>query len=671
MAQVPRRTESDATASLMEQQKRKEVMQFSKVGGKVEILAPSKKWRKCEVIDIDDKGLRVHYEGYDASFDETVPFTDGRIRENGSLRRESGRAFRDSVVMDCPVGYCPGCGVKLQSANKFEPGFIPPEVGALEEEKLPTERLTPGEEMKILLGEKVEEPSMVKMELKQLKKFRVKANVLLNIRKEPDIAAEKVEGERLTFGEIFAVSEVLEGPDTRVYFRLADGRGWVFDWAEVNGVRTQLIEPIQNAKSKFLRKVCMRCWHLWHYNDVDDELRPGFSDDLMGEGYNPDKFQERVEKILTKANDKESNIFIVTDLFDFGPSFEVMKFIAGLVADKDFKVRIIANKVDLLPPETSLMRIRSWVAGQARLAGLDMVRMVDVFPVSCKKQKEGLKAIQLLVQHCTFRRHFYFVGAANVGKSSLLNRLSLRKRRGVGRVDASLADGMVVSILPGTTMECITLRLTRFGTVIHDTPGIFTPGSYHNILSMKELNAVIPQKFKYQRLTFNMPEGRSVVFGGLAQVNMVAGRPCQATCFCSRWVTLHRIFTFNSDRAREVWIPMKRLKPPFDLERVEELQPWIPRRFTVQGRGWNEACGDIVIHGLGWISITTCGPVTLEVMVPPRVEVTWRRDPIMPYEAKWTGVRPIGVPGYYKVRGKTVVPTMVASVRKKLKNKGF
>ena len=39
------------------------------------------------------------------------------------------------------------------------------------------------------------------------------------------------------------VAEIYRAPDARNYLKLADGRGWVFDWTYVKGVRMQLVEP--------------------------------------------------------------------------------------------------------------------------------------------------------------------------------------------------------------------------------------------------------------------------------------------------------------------------------------------------------------------------------------------------------------------------------------------
>ena len=47
------------------------------------------------------------------------------------------------------------------------------------------------------------------------------------------------------------------------------------------------------------------------------------------------------------------------------------------------RVRIIANKIDLLPKDASMPRVKGWIAREAQLAGLDKIKIMDVFPISC------------------------------------------------------------------------------------------------------------------------------------------------------------------------------------------------------------------------------------------------------------------------------------------------
>lgn len=94
----------------------------------------------------------------------------------------------------------------------------------------------------------------------------------------------------------------------------------------------------------------------------------------------------------------------MVDVFDFGPSFKLLEYLASelqkkpkaldsrwMVTWSQVRVRIIANKVDLLPKDTSRPRLRGWVAREAQLAGLKRIRIMDVFPISCHNGAENDK----------------------------------------------------------------------------------------------------------------------------------------------------------------------------------------------------------------------------------------------------------------------------------------
>jgi len=70
--------------------------------------------------------------------------------------------------------------------------------------------------------------------------FKVTYDKGIGLREGPDIYAKRT-GRDLVYGEIFEVkTEVRRGG--RRYFELIDGRGWAFDWTEVNGERVELVE---------------------------------------------------------------------------------------------------------------------------------------------------------------------------------------------------------------------------------------------------------------------------------------------------------------------------------------------------------------------------------------------------------------------------------------------
>eukprot|EP00971_Amphidinium_carterae_P161830 3208138-Amphidinium_carterae.1 len=70
--------------------------------------------------------------------------------------------------------------------------------------------------------------------------FKVMYERGIGLREGPDIYAKRT-GRDLVYGEIFEVkTEVRRGG--RRYFELMDGRGWAFDWTEVQGERVELLE---------------------------------------------------------------------------------------------------------------------------------------------------------------------------------------------------------------------------------------------------------------------------------------------------------------------------------------------------------------------------------------------------------------------------------------------
>jgi len=519
------------------------------------------------------------------------------------------------------------------------------------------EVLTVQDEAKLLLGELDLEalPGESSGSVRKNVKFKVVANAFIDVRKEPDVNGERVPGESLKIGDQILVSEVVPAQEGFTYLKLADGRGWVFDKVFVNGSMLQLLEPVdmsevlnKRAKKGRRPKVCMRCWSLWHYNECDDIYRPNFgmpADDEI----TADDFEKMIAETLRPLTD--AAVIAVVDVYDFGPSARMLEFLGREIAGKKgLHLHIVANKIDLLPQDVNLARVKGWVMREAQKNGLD-VRSHNIFPCSTAK-KWGIKPVSNLMEARDAPREFYVVGAANAGKSSLMNRLCARKRKAANHLSSVDADGFTVSDLPGTTLKPTVIKWLKADTQIVDTPGLLSPGSYTSILTHKELHDVTPKKNGVIRVTFAMDEGRSVLMGGLARVDMLKGRESQFTFFNSLKVKLHRCSMSRAEQTLRGLVK-NGLSPPYSRERMEELQPWVQHTFQVQGAGWEEAAVDVVIHGLGWIAVTTSGPVTLRVMAPKGVDVSIRDEPLLPYEAKWTGVKYGHRPGWYRVNGRS------------------
>lgn len=77
----------------------------------------------------------------------------------------------------------------------------------------------------------------------------------------------------------------------------------------------------------------------------------------------------------------------------------------------------------------------------------------------------------------------------------------------------------------------------------------------------------------------------------------------------------------------------KRLYPPIEEdESYNQRWEWVEEQVEIEGTSWKMASADIVIAGLGWISVTFYGRMKAVVRVPKGVGV-YVRAPLLPYEA--------------------------------------
>lgn len=130
-------------------------------------------------------------------------------------------------------------------------------------------------------------------------------------------------------------------------------------------------------------------------------------------------------------------------------------------------------------------------------------------------------------------KKIFVMGHANVGKSSLINHIletsyvpedQNKRRRKQVRSDIPLAT---VSNLPGTTLNFLKIHIpVHDGITLYDTPGLLNAGQLTNKLTPDELRKVIPVT-PLAPVTFRVQQGKSVLLGGLAQVELLEVRTVQ------------------------------------------------------------------------------------------------------------------------------------------------
>ncbi|PHJ22555.1 nitric-oxide synthase [Cystoisospora suis] len=414
------------------------------------------------------------------------------------------------------------------------------------------------------------------------------------------------------------------------------------------------------AENKQKQVLCQRCHAIRAGKKIDERLRVKFSGDEKL--FHPDRFKQLIASLRTKR----CIFLLVLDL----TSLELLPALPELVRVNPLYVAV--TKCDLLPGslrrpdapfDSKAEGFRTRCVTNSGVARNYVYRMIssayklkdfsvkNVFMISNKSGAGLTHLINELGKEASRRRRpVYMIGAANAGKSSFLNKILAKahshEREEHGKRDGAQADGpgnacaarkprlkgakaaAAACPLPGTTLDFIPLSVNKSWKII-DTPGIFLKGNYSTLLTQEELQASLPTAALHLS-SASIAEGHGVWLGGLARIELVSSQRCFFSFFVSRSLLLRPFTKSQSAHEERLALQRRRLFPPFSPDRIAALSPLAPIDFEVGGRGWQETAADIVICGLGWISVTGCGPLRIRVNVPEEVSV-YQRPPLVPW----------------------------------------
>jgi hypothetical protein len=238
--------------------------------------------------------------------------------------------------------------------------------------------------------------------------------------------------------------------------------------------------------------ICKRCHGLQNFGKVEDRLRPGWSEE-------PLLSQERFRNLLKPLSEKPAVLIALVDLFDIsGSILPELDAIAG-----DNPVILAANKADLLPTEMGLNRVENWVRNELEYRGVKSLANIGgaVRLISCKTgHGVGGMLAKARALADEMSCDIYLVGAANAGKSTLLNRILEHDKddKEMGKMRAGNQNKrkheVTTSFLPGTTLKFIEVDIGD-GVRLYDTPGLLVNGTLTQLLTADELKMVVPQKY--------------------------------------------------------------------------------------------------------------------------------------------------------------------------------
>lgn len=338
---------------------------------------------------------------------------------------------------------CSACGADFQSSNESRPGFVPPEKFAIQ----------------------------VKLaKIEELQRLQAKA--------------ESKDAEWTPEDEIEWLIRSAGGDKAGT----APNDAASIDIAATAEEMGLDLEELSKKKT-----ICKRCHGLQNSGRVDDVLRPGWTEE-------PLLSQEKFRDLLRPIREKPAVIIALVDLFDFsGSVLPELDNIAG-----DNPVILAANKADLLPAKMGQVRAENWVRRELEYLGVRSLANVGgaVRLISCKTGI-GVNAMLSKARGLADEMDcdIYVVGAANAGKSTLLNYILGSDDEAEGGIVSKLRAGnrnkrksaVTTSPLPGTTLKFIQVDVGG-GRSLYDTPGLLVPGTLTQLLTPDELKIVIPKK---------------------------------------------------------------------------------------------------------------------------------------------------------------------------------
>lgn len=316
--------------------------------------------------------------------------------------------------------------------------------------------------------------------------------------------------------------------------------------------------------------ICRRCYRIRHYNEVKQT-------ELTADDY---------RAILERIAAVDALVVQVVDIFDLEGSW--IRGISRHIGDNP--LLLVANKVDLLPASTRHGPLINWLRHSLNEWG---IKPVDVVVCSVKKNINVDDVVEKMGRYRR-GRDVYVVGATNVGKSSLINRLLHDYGEGEG-------DEITTSFYPGTTLNTIRIPLEDNREIV-DTPGIVNQDRLSEMVSSQDLRAIVPHTWLRPKV-YQLNAGQTLFFAGLARIDFKRGPRQPFVCYLAKDLYIHRTKMERADDLYEEHVG-ELLSPPAEKG---ELPPFFKRSYSLKG---NKT--DIVISGLGWV---TCRGDTADIDV--------------------------------------------------------
>lgn len=309
---------------------------------------------------------------------------------------------------------------------------------------------------------------------------------------------------------------------------------------------------------------CKRCFRMKNYNELPKIVAS-----------NKDYLN-----VINSVIQRNGLIVFVVDIFSFKSTF--IKEMIDKLRNKN--VILVANKYDLFPKSVNIEKIVEWLSKECQ----KIFFRVDAIHIVSSKKGYFIDDLMRTIDLARRSRDVYFVGCANVGKSSLINALLKRNT-------SKTEDVISVSNIPGTTLNEITIPFFDDNKAFIDTPGLINKFDIYNNILPKSFDKIIP-KTEIKPTTFQITDDNSICLAGLASISFSNCSKISVICYTSKELYLHRCKTCNLDNLFKTQLG-KLLNPPI-LEELDKIK-YNTICFNLDGKEKK----DIWFSGFGFVTI--------------------------------------------------------------------
>ncbi|KXN66983.1 hypothetical protein CONCODRAFT_80323 [Conidiobolus coronatus NRRL 28638] len=351
-----------------------------------------------------------------------------------------------------------------------------------------------------------------------------------------------------------------------------------------------------NIVKRSKQTVCQRCFHLTRYNSMSTDWKTNA--------------KEGLESLKFLKDQPKSVIVMVVDVLDLENT--LIKELPSLLDGRKFV--LVCNKVDLLPTKVfNKTQTLEYIYKTINKYELKEY-LLGVHLLSAKNKTYSGELVRSLAELTNGSSDIYLIGYTNVGKSNLMNLLLHDEYKLKSKVTTSLVPGTTMKLLgiPGSQLHPgLDYPKTR-QYHIFDTPGIHNDNSYLHYLSYPEILECSPKKDDLKVCTNQILPGRSFFLGGLLRLDNIGNDPVVISNFTK--IPFHRTNLIGADnqlKKRNMELPSEVLYPPFfqytpritelKIPKLEPSEPLIIPKTSPEP----EHSIDIIISGLGWLSLST------------------------------------------------------------------